>query len=234
MDISTLTVYKSPYNKIRVGKDYDGGYIICDIPEIEYDIIISGGIASDISFEEHLCKLYPNILCYGFDGTSWCDVNNYSSNIIIIKKNIGMVNDENNTNLIDLLENNKKIFVKLDIEGDELNWLKILNDEHISNISQLVIEFHWPFLEEHTVLLEKLNKHLVLVHFHGNNCPAGVRDHNGIIVPNIFECTYINKKYVDMEKLELNSDIIPSPILDMPNCAGNDIFIDYPPFVHKK
>jgi hypothetical protein len=36
-----------------------------------------------------------------------------------------------------------------------------------------------------------------------------------------------------MSKLELNTDNIPGPI-DMPNCGGNDIFINYPPFVHKK
>jgi hypothetical protein len=45
-----LTVYTSPYNKIRLGKDNDGGYIICDIPNVNYDISLSGGIDKDISF----------------------------------------------------------------------------------------------------------------------------------------------------------------------------------------
>ena len=38
MDLSHLEVYKSQHKKIRIGNDFDGGYIICDIPNIKYDI----------------------------------------------------------------------------------------------------------------------------------------------------------------------------------------------------
>jgi hypothetical protein len=45
-----LTIYKSQYEKKRVGNDFDGGYIICDI-SCNYDILLSGGIGGNISFE---------------------------------------------------------------------------------------------------------------------------------------------------------------------------------------
>jgi hypothetical protein len=232
MEPSVLTVYKSQFPKLRIGKQYDGGYIICDIPNVEYDIFISGGIADDISFEEHLCNIYPRMNCYAFDGTQYCTINNSSKNIIFINKNIQSFNDSNNTNLFDLINQGQNIFLKMDIEGAELPWLRCLNDEQIQKFSQIVIEFHFPFLKEDIEVFDKLNKNHVLLHFHGNNCPAGVVNHKGIIIPNVFECTYVNKKYLNMSKLELNSDTIPG-YLDMPNCGGQDIYIDYPPFVNK-
>jgi hypothetical protein len=36
MNPSVLSVFKSPFEKKRLGKDYDGGYIIAEIPNIKY------------------------------------------------------------------------------------------------------------------------------------------------------------------------------------------------------
>lgn len=55
-----LTCFVSPYRKYRMGKDFDGGYIVCHIPNIEYGCLISGGICDDISFEEDFCSKFPN------------------------------------------------------------------------------------------------------------------------------------------------------------------------------
>jgi hypothetical protein len=44
-----------------LGKNNDGGYIICEIPQVEYDIFITGGVAGDISFEEELCNIYHRV-----------------------------------------------------------------------------------------------------------------------------------------------------------------------------
>ena len=52
MNPSVLTVYKSPFTKLRLGKDNDGGYIIAEIPNVNYKTVLSGGIDNDISFEE--------------------------------------------------------------------------------------------------------------------------------------------------------------------------------------
>ena len=34
-------VYKSQYTKVRLGKNYDGGYIVCDLFG-DYDFFLSG------------------------------------------------------------------------------------------------------------------------------------------------------------------------------------------------
>lgn len=142
------------------------------------------------------------------------------------KKNIGLEESETTTNLHFLLENYTNIFLKMDIEGSELEWLKTLSNKQLNNIAQLVIEFHFPFASN---VFEKINKHHVLIHFHANNC-CGVRNHKGVIIPNVFECTFLHKRFFN--EYILNDEPIPSP-LDMPNLQNVlDIEIKHPPFVH--
>jgi hypothetical protein len=85
MNPSVLTVYECPFEKKRLGRDYDGGYIIADIPDIKYSILLAGGIETDISFEEDFIKKYPNVKCFAFDGTI-DKLPTDNSNIIFIKK----------------------------------------------------------------------------------------------------------------------------------------------------
>jgi hypothetical protein len=61
MNPSVLTCYKSPFKKIRLGKDYDGGYVIAEIPNASYKILLTGGIENDISFEEDFINKYSNV-----------------------------------------------------------------------------------------------------------------------------------------------------------------------------
>ena len=46
-----LTVYKSEFNKRRIGSPRDGGYVICDLPEVKYDLFLSCGIGGNTEFE---------------------------------------------------------------------------------------------------------------------------------------------------------------------------------------
>ena len=226
MDPTDLTVYKSPFPKKRIGKDFDGGYIISEIPNLKYNLLISAGVSDDISFEEHLCSMHPSMKCLAFDGTI-DNIQFEHKNISFIKKNIGTINDNSTTTLIDLINENENIFLKMDIEGAEFDWINCLSDDNLNKVSQIVIEFHTPFEEKHKDVFKKINKNHVLVHFHPNNC-CGFRNYKNVIIPNVFECTYINRKYF----FELNTTSIPS-YLDMPNSPRfYDIHINYPPFVH--
>ena len=228
MNPSVLTVYKPPFAKLRVGQDYDGGYIICVIPNINYKMFISGGIEEDISFEEDFIKKHPNVKCFAFDG-SINNLPNENDKITFIKKNIGFENNEHSTNLHDIIDETDCVFVKMDIEGGEIPWIKSLSDEQMNKFEQIVMEFHFPFSDNEIDVFDKINKNHYLVHFHGNNC-CGVRSHNGVNIPNVFECTYLHKKYFK-DIPELNTDLIPGE-LDMENTRNPEIYIDYPPFVN--
>lgn len=225
-----LTYYKCPYNKIRLGKDYDGGYIIADIPNINYKLFLSGGLGEDISFEEDFIKKYPNIKCIAYDGTI-DGLPNKNNNIQFIKKNIIDENNEQNTNLHDIIYDNESIFLKMDIECGEVPWLKSLSDEQINKFDQIVIEFHNIPSDKDIDIFHKINKNHYLIHFHGNNHDVCDYDSNNVLVPKTFECTYLHKKFFEIIP-ELNTDIIPNKI-DMRNWDIRDeIYIDYPPFVN--
>ena len=53
------------YKLIRVGKDNDGGYLVCEESVVNSNTLISFGISDDFSFEEHFQKINNiNILAY--------------------------------------------------------------------------------------------------------------------------------------------------------------------------
>lgn len=71
----------------------------------------------------------------------------------------------------------------------------------------------------------------MLVHFHPTiNAISGVVKYDDILLPQVFECTYLHKKFVN--KLELNDTELPIDI-DIKN-VPTQLFIDYQPFVFKQ
>ena len=236
--MDSLTVYESSTSKIRIGSINDGGYVIED--NHSYDLFVSCGIADDITFELAFLSKY-NISCLAFDGT----INALPApnpSISFFKKNIYITNSDTTTNLHDEIKGYNNIFLKMDIETFEYRWFQTLSAEQLQQFKQIVIEFHFPFTDypfnyldinipvsEKMDVFNKLKKSHVLIHFHANNC-CGTTVYNNIVVPNVFECTFIRKDvHIDCG---LNTTPIPS-ILDSP-CVSHhpDIHINWAPFVH--
>jgi hypothetical protein len=218
-----LRVYQSPYPKIRLGKNNDGGYIICDLTA-NYDVFLSGGIGNDISFEEAFLQKYTDVICYAFDGT----LNNFpktvSNSLFYCNKNLNLHETSTTSNLHYFFSKYQNIFMKMDIEGGENNLFQSFSDADLLKIKQLVIEFHSA---EQFVIPNRLAKTHWLVHLHANNC-CGTNLMNNIAIPKVFECTYIRKQADEF--LCYNTDPIPS-MLDQPNLKNKeDIMLDWPPF----
>jgi hypothetical protein len=225
-----LEVYESPFPKKRLGQDWDGGYIICDIPNVNYNMLLSGGVGGDISFEEDFLKMYPNCKCNAYDGTI-SDININNKNITFIKKNIGLRNTDNETTLKSEIENNTDIVLKMDIEGAEVPWFTSLTRKEIGKFKQIIIEFHYPFSPIEERMFNEINFSFLLVHIHGNN-NSDVQTCNNVKIPSVFECTYLNKGYFNNPQPPLNTEKLPSP-LDRPNFKGrDDIDLNHWPFVH--
>ena len=202
-----LRIYKSPFPKVRYGKPNDGGYVICDLSG--YDLFLSAGIADDISFEKQFLDVHSNLVCFAFDGNIE-DIPENHEGIAYIKKNIGVNETDTTTNLKSYFKNYNNIFLKMDIEGAEVDWISCLDDSDLLKIKQLTLEFHSAYKTEP---LKRLAKTHWLVHIHPNNC-CGTSVINGIEVPNFYECTYIRKDLCS--NLEFNKTPIPSS-LDQPN-----------------
>jgi hypothetical protein len=223
--IDPLTVYQAPSSKIRLGKSSDGGYVICgDIGD--YDLLLSGGINYDTSFEFDFLERHP-VNCLAFDHT----ISNLPKNHPRIKwkkKAIGcnLTNDE--TNLTDIISSYRNVFVKMDIEGSEYSWIDAFSYHDLLRIKQLAIEFHNPYTDYRMAMLRKLNRTHAIVHLHANNC-CGVQSIAGINVPVVFECTLIRRDDWP-QKLPPNPFPIPSQ-LDFPNVANQpDIELSGWPF----
>jgi len=224
-----LTVFEPPFPKKRVGKDNDGGYIICEL-EGGYDAFISGGVCEETSFEEHFLKENPDLKCIAFDGSTQLVS---TDRIEFVKKNIGILDTDTTVNLRKYVTPYSNIFMKMDIEGGESELFYTLADEDLLNIKQLVIEFH---SEQEAIIPVRLSQTHWLVHLHVNNCfytqPGnGIRNVNGLNSPTVYECTYIRKN--PNEDLKLNTRPIPDPLFDQPNSTEfPDVSINWPPFVN--
>ena len=230
-DFRVLTTYTIPNNMVRLGSKHDGGYIIAD--GFDYDLFISCGIGQDVTFEESFLDIHK-IKCVAFDGT--IETFPYNRNDIEwIPKNVGYFNTEKTTNLKEYMQGSKKIFLKMDIEGSEFNWIESMKETELDNISQIAIEIHWPFDIYRMNMLKKLNNTHYIIHIHGNNycdrdIPKGMksgRTYDGTVtinnpglptikLPEVLELTYINKKLIDNLLVQIKEIQFPT-YLDFPN-----------------
>lgn len=240
--MDNLILYTTCHKKERVGRNYDGGYVICDLPN-EYDCLISGGISDDISFEQAFLNKHASIPCYAFDGTV-DGLPAADPRINFFRKNLGEEETSKTTNLHTIIEKYSNIFMKIDIEGHEFRIFPTFSEDHLKKIKQLILEVHSPgdialhpnyFVGLSDIkhknminLFKKLNKTHTLVHVHPNNgCKTYYVD--GVHMPNVFECTFIRNEYV-LEKTP-NTERLPMSI-DMPNVPSYPIIVfDKYPFV---
>ena len=211
MNLECLRVFKSPAPKMRIGcPESDGGYVVIDLPNAEYDVLIAGGVADQVEFEDTFLERWK-VPCFAYDGTINSTFPETKNPIVFVNKNIGPVETATETNLHSLFDTHKHIFVKMDIEGAEYPWFKSLDDEKIKKIDQMVVELHPPHDFDQ---IERLAKTHWLVHVHANNYAGLYQVSPGVVVPYVIECTFIRKK--DGEQLELNTDPFPTEY-DRPN-----------------
>jgi len=233
MDLNELIVYKFN-NKIRLGNNFDGGYVIGELNG-QYDAYFSCGIAEEESFTRDFLKTYliDNKDTFAFDGTINNYPSNYSSTINFINKNINGHNIENNTNLINESFPYNNIFMKMDIEGGEYSWISQISENVLYKFKQIVIEFHgindnsWNIdLNTKIICLNKLNKTHYIIHAHGNN-HSTIKNN----IPDVLELTFVRKDYFPY-KPDLNSTKLPITNIDFPNKCFPDYNLNFYPFVN--
>lgn len=234
-----LQIYETTWERRRIGRPYDGGYVICMLPG-GYDGIISGGVSDDVSFEQELLNHYP-VPCFAYDGTV-SSLPIQDSRITFINKNLGTEESNILTNLHSQIEPYSNLFMKMDIEGHEFRLLPTFSDAQMKKIKQLTVEIHTPGdIQLHPTyfkglsdithermfdLFEQINRTHTLVHVHPNN-GCSLHMVNNTPLPNVFECTFIRNDYVSEKKA--SRQIIPTD-LDMPNIPHKPVifFVGYP------
>jgi hypothetical protein len=201
--MEVLRVYDVNLERIRLGEEQDGGYIVFD--GLEYDYLLSGGIENTIKFESDFIDRY-NVMCDAFDN-SIDRLPKEHSKIRFHKKSITGEERDGCTNLKSLIWPKKDIYVKMDIEGWEWEWLNALDEDDFKNIKQMSIELHFfmnidnleianlDIFKERLAILDRLNQHFYLIHLHGNNYSKQFF-FNGEEYPAVLECVYINKNVI--------------------------------------
>ena len=244
---NSLIVFDCP-NKIRLGDNREGGYVIANIPEqFPYDCYIAAGVNSNESFTRDFINKYKLGIgsCYAADGTLSSYPYNYTKNIQFANKYVGGIINDNQINFSKLFDDYKNIFMKINLNGnngDDTQLIDSFEDSKLLKIKQLIINtnldyndisnyFKIDITTQHK--LNKLTRHHLLIHAHANN--------NYV---NKLELTYIRRDslqdIVNKNANKKNTPIIlnttPLPIanLDYPsNLSKPEISLNKFPFKRK-
>ena len=217
MKINDFILYESPLKKKRYGNAGDGGYVgVSSTP----DVLLSGGIGSNISFElDYVENNQCDAMCHDHqfgNGTynSLLDFqtgNNYKNHpyynkLNFFEKMVDVYNSPTKTNFEEHFYSYDNISLKLDIECGEYNYFNWLPGEYIHKLDQIFVEVHQLNRNKRSRIIEKINKTHVLIHAHGNNCnlkkPVSEKyvQIDGVSVPNVIELTFLHKRYFDTIK----------------------------------
>ena len=234
--LKNLITYNPVNGKLRFGQLHDGGYVVVD--GYEYDYFLGAGLNMEVSFEEEFSKKYPNVRGTGFDGQTGAKM---PTGMEYMKKNIASESNFYTTNLKEYAKRYNNIFIKMDIEAAEWDWIPSFED-CFPRVKQIVFEAH-GFFEPHywsnenfdeKILegLQILNKIHYLVHVHANNWAPKTFKIGEHIYPNVLELTFIRKE--DSEIDGLNTTDLPLPEIDYPNNMNDKEFdINFWPFNSK-
>jgi len=210
--------------KIRLGANSDGGYVM---PELVLDkcvALFTYGVGGDYIYEDTFVNTYKKPT-YMFDHTTGHPAWDREDGLHFITEGLGEgENCKNVREHYDRFGIEGDIFLKIDTEGAEYDYFqKVDIDDLASFVCGLVFEIHWledPNNQSKVIeIFEKLNKHFILTHTHGNNW-GGEFDYEGYKVPRVAEFSFINKRYVT-ESTPDNQDY-PIKEIDYPNNPSID------------
>ena len=186
----------------RVGRHNDGGYVICEPNPDDLAALYSFGIADDVSFESYFAKVL-NKSVYMYDHTIDALPEKHDN---FLWKKLGVCgpddDSENMMSLPEMIRNNghsgeKRLFLKMDVEGYEWEIMKNLPAEVLGQFDQIAIELHHildpNLFSDILKSLENINSVHQLVHIHGNNAMPVYRWNNRNI-PDLLEATYIRRE----------------------------------------
>jgi len=261
--LNSLKVYDTDLNKIRIGPNHDGGYILTEKFSKNDESLISIGIGDDISFDLAFREINNFKKIYLYDKDSKVKIPSIK-NFELIKKNVAVKTDVKNNfiGINQLLDKfNKKITLKVDIEGNEWDIIDNIDIKHFNLISQMVIEFHIIHIDVSKDFLKKkytpyftkfyldnydlinnnlFKKYLRIMEkvnkyfyiFHAHpNNSLKEFKIGKLNIPPLLELSFINKKLVNYAKLTKKK--FPIKNLDFANKNDRDDIINFYPFTKK-
>ncbi len=207
------------HEKIRLGRDSDGGYVLID-DFSGVGAALSFGIFDDVSWDLDIAQ--RNIRVHQFDHTiERAPVDNpmfsFHRQRVAATDGIGAISL--NSTVRHFLASSDRAILKIDIEGDEWAVFHAASVATLARFSQIVCEFHElggavtaSRSELFLTVLNKLRSIFEVVHVHGNNHQPFVNIAD-IVLPAVLEVTFANRNYFQFADTD---EIFPTP-LDRPN-----------------
>lgn len=226
--IHELLTIKRVTNKkmIRVGRDNDGGYAMLNDFEKDECIAYSFGIAEDVSWDKQMAEMGYEVFMY--DHT----INRLSEDhkgFHFFKK--GIADSENHSDEVEELSELMKknghelkhhMILKMDVEGCEYGFLRMVESSVLDQFDQIVMELHGLTTKREGVIeaLEKLTTTHQIIHVHANNYGSVLWAGN-VPYPETYEVTLANRNVYEFK--ETRGEIALEHV-DMP-CNPKDLEI---------
>lgn len=221
--VELLVPIDSGIELIRIGGDYDGGYLVPDDLEgIKY--CFSPGVDVTATFElDCLARGIPSFLADHSVDAPPVDL----PGCTFTKKFIGAAIDDKTMTLDHWVDESLKsdddseLILQMDIEGAEYETLLATPRETLRRFRIIVIEIHFMealrdrmFFNIARATFRRIREDFEIVHVHTNNC-CGVTSIDGVAMPQIFEMTLLRK---DRAKSRAPVKNLPHPLdqLNMP------------------
>lgn len=217
-----LQPYNADYELYRFGINSDGGYITPKQAVLDADVFYTYGVGGDISFELDVHKTRPASNYYLFDPTI-DNIPTAPPQFIFTKEGLGPQDNAPyftyESHIKRFNNEDKKVFLKIDIEGGEYGAVDIINNKLQENITALIIEVHNLNNQTERIkycnLFDTLSNNFNLCHLHLNNHGGYHKIGEHVIIPAI-ELAFINKKLYPGVYRPTNLNY-PIPNLDYPN-----------------
>ena len=191
-------------NKIRIGSNKDGGYVLLnDFENIKF--AYSFGINNEISFDKDLADRHIDIFMYDhtIENLPFQNKRFHWKKIGLTEK-IGKEN--NKKTLRELIEENghtneKNMILKIDIEGEEWNVFQDIRTDILNKFKYIIAEFHFinESKNDYLKILKKINTSHQIFHLHCNNGGDLIYFENNIIC-SALEISFIikeNNKFIE-------------------------------------
>lgn len=204
--------------KVRLGQNQDGGYVINEVAIKNSSILYTYGVGGDTGYEQAYRAMTGNPVML-YDPTH--DMPNVPEGMTFHKVGLGTGANRFTKHLDDEMGEKFDVLLKIDTEGAEYEYFM---DENIQLLglfcTGIILEIHHLNEPMRQLIMKRilkdLDNHFYLTHIHGNNW-GGEFGLEGFSVPNVMELSFVNKLLCS-PRADC-SDIYPSPLLDFPNRA---------------
>lgn len=238
-------------NPVIPGVDADGGYVVCDEPEVNWRkgdcSLFSFGVASDDSFELAFAKRY-RCEVHEFDPTVNGSKGADTGELVHFHK-LGCWKEKGNLSIgpVDTIENlvsrfHKKgnsLNLKIDVEGSEWETLPAVPDSLLDRVDHLIMEAHTTvsqiplkpgFFTPTLSMIEtmaRLREKFYLVHYHVNNCCTPTEHGPNYWVPGPVELTFVRKALmpgVPVGPFQLHEEMNGPNVVGLPEWTSNQFY----------